>query len=192
MHPRIKSCFDDSRAAVTFAFRDGTLGSMAKKRVEKVEIRLPTPRYGVVVSRFNEFVTSKLLSGAVETLREQGVAKEDIEVVHVPGAFEIPLAAQKLADTMQFNAIICLGCVIRGQTPHFDFVAGEAARGIMEVSLDSGLPIAFGVLTTDTMEQARDRAEAKGNNKGVEAALTAIEMVETCRRIDDLGAKHVW
>jgi 6,7-dimethyl-8-ribityllumazine synthase len=146
---------------------------------------LPPTRYGVVVSRFNEFISSKLLSGALETLREHGVAERDVEVVHVPGAFEIPLAALKLADSFRFDAIICLGCVIRGQTPHFQFVAGEAARGIMEVSLDSGLPVAFGVLTTDTMEQALDRAGAKGSNKGVEAALTAIEMVKVCRNVTE-------
>lgn len=140
-------------------------------------------RFAIVVSRFNEFVTSKLLAGAVETLGQHGVADGDVVVVHVPGAFEIPLAAKKLAESGAFEAVICLGCVIRGETPHFEFVAGEAARGIMEVGLSTGVPTAFGVITADTMQQALDRAGAKGNNKGVEAALTAIEMVKVVRSL---------
>lgn len=142
-----------------------------------------TLRFGVVVSRFNEFVTSKLLAGAVETLKEHGATDENVTVVHVPGAFEIPLAAKKLAESGKVDAVICLGCVIRGETPHFEFVAGEAARGIMDVGLSTGVPAAFGVVTADTMEQALDRAGAKGNNKGVEAALTAIEMVRVLRGV---------
>ena len=131
-----------------------------------------------MVSRFNEFVTSKLLAGALTTLREHGIDESGVEVLHVPGAFEIPLAVKKLSETYKYDAVIALGCVIRGETPHFEFVAGEAARGIMNVSLSTGIPVAFGVLTTDTMEQALARAGTKGQNKGIEAALTAIEMVK--------------
>ena len=135
-------------------------------------------RFAIVVGRFNEFITSKLLTGAQETLKTQGVTGGDVVVVYVPGAFEIPLAAKKLAESGAIDAVICLGCVIRGETPHFEFVAGEAARGIMEVGLSTGVPTAFGVITADTMQQALDRAGAKGSNKGVEAALAAIEMVK--------------
>ena len=140
-------------------------------------------RMGIVVSRFNEFVTSKLIGGAMATLVKHGVDESSVVVLHVPGAFEIPLAAKKLAESGRFDAIICLGCVIRGETPHFEFVAGEAARGIMDVSLSTGVPVSFGVVTADTMEQALARAGTKGTNKGVEAALTAIEMVKVCRTL---------
>ena len=133
-------------------------------------------RFAIVVSRFNEFITSKLLSGAVDSLVRHGCDPEDITCVHVPGAFELPLAAQKLAQSGRFDAVICLGCVIRGQTPHFEYIAGEAAKGIGQVALSTGVPTSFGVITADTLEQAVERAGAKVGNKGVEAALSAIEM----------------
>src|SRR3972149_849186 len=123
-------------------------------------------RFAIVVSRFNEFITSKLLAGAIDALKLHGCADDAITCVHVPGAFELPFMAKKLAESGSYDAIICLGCVIRGQTPHFEYVAGQAARGIGEVGLCTGIPTTFGVIPADTMEQARDRAEIKGNNKG--------------------------
>jgi len=133
-------------------------------------------RFAIVVSRFNEFITSKLLAGAIDTLKRHGCREEQITCVHVPGAFEIPFVARRLAESGAYEAIICLGCVIRGQTPHFEYVAGEAAKGIAQVGLSTGVPAAFGVITADTLEQAVERAGAKSGNKGVEAALTAIEL----------------
>ena len=140
-------------------------------------------RFAIVVSRFNEFITSKLVSGAVETLMRHGCSDDNITCVHVPGAFELPLVARKLAESGQYDAIICLGCVIRGQTPHFEYVAGEAARGIGNVGAASGVPTAFGVITADTLEQAIERAGAKSGNKGADAALTAIEMTDLLRQL---------
>lgn len=134
-------------------------------------------RFGIVVGRFNEFISSKLLSGAIDALIRHDADEGDIEVSWVPGAFEIPLIAQKMAGTEKYDAIICLGAVIRGSTPHFDYVANEVSKGIAKVSLDRGLPVVFGVLTTDTIEQAIERAGTKAGNKGWEAAVTAIEMV---------------
>lgn len=134
-------------------------------------------RFAIVVSRSNEFVTSKLLTGALDVLKRHGAVEENITVVHVPGAFEIPFVAKKLAGSFAFDAIVCLGCVIRGETPHFEFVAGEAARGTGQVALETGIPTTFGVITADTMKQALDRAGAKGANKGADAALAAIELV---------------
>jgi len=134
-------------------------------------------RFAIVVSRFNEFVTSKLLAGALDAIKRHGAVEENITGVHVPGAFEIPFVAKKLADSFAFDAIICLGCVIRGETPHFEYVAGEAARGIGQVALESGIPTTFGIITADTMKQALDRASVKEPNKGADAALAAIELV---------------
>lgn len=131
--------------------------------------------FGIIVSRFNSFISERLLEGAVDALIRHGGEDKDIHVARVPGAFEIPLAAQKMAESGKYNAIICLGAVIRGSTPHFDFVASEVSKGVASVSLDSGIPIAFGVLTTDTIEQAVERAGTKAGNKGFEAAVTAIE-----------------
>ena len=130
----------------------------------------------VVVSRFNELITERLLEGAVATAREHGVADHNIDVVWVPGAFELPLAARALAGTGRYHAIACVGAVIRGETPHFDFVAGEAARGIADVAADYGMPVAFGVITSDTVEQAQARAGGAVGNKGRESMLAAIEM----------------
>lgn len=133
-------------------------------------------KFGIVVSRFNEFITNKLLEGALDCLIRHGANDEDIEVVWVPGSFEIPFTAKLLAESQRFDAVICLGAVIRGVTPHFDYVAAEVSKGIAMVSLESKVPTAYGVLTTDTIEQAIERAGTKSGNKGWDAALTAIEM----------------
>ena len=133
-------------------------------------------KFGIVIGRFNEFISSKLLGGAIDGLIRHGADEANIEVSWVPGAFEVPLIAQKMAISKKFDAVICLGAVIRGSTPHFDYVAGEVSKGIAKVSLDSGIPVIFGVLTTDTIEQAIERAGTKAGNKGYDAAVTAIEM----------------
>lgn len=138
-------------------------------------------RFGIVTGRFNEFITNKLLGGALDALNRHGVADQDIEVAWVPGAFEIPLVARKMAATMKYDAVICLGAVIRGATPHFDYVAGEVAKGVAKVGLDSGVPTIFGVITADTIEQAIERAGTKAGNKGWDAAVTAIEMANLIR-----------
>jgi 6,7-dimethyl-8-ribityllumazine synthase len=130
-----------------------------------------------VVSRFNDFVTKALLEGCTDTLKRHGVKDQEIEVIWVPGAFEIPTVAMRIARSKKFDAVVCLGTVIRGDTPHFDFVASEAAKGIASVSMQTGLPVIFGIITADTMEQAVERAGTKGGNKGRDAALNAIEMV---------------
>jgi 6,7-dimethyl-8-ribityllumazine synthase len=132
-------------------------------------------KFGIVVSRFNSFICERLLEGAVDALVRHGGNDKDIDVARVPGAFEIPLVAKKMVASGKYHAIICLGAVIRGSTPHFDFVASEVSKGVASVSLESGVPIAFGVLTTDTIEQAVERAGTKAGNKGFEAAVTAIE-----------------
>jgi 6,7-dimethyl-8-ribityllumazine synthase len=132
-------------------------------------------RFGIIVGRFNSFISERLLEGALDALTRHGAADKSIDVMRVPGAFEIPLAAQKMAGTNKYDAIICLGAVIRGSTPHFDYVASEVAKGIAHVSLGTGVPVAFGVLTTDTIEQAVERAGTKAGNKGFDAAMTAIE-----------------
>ncbi|MEW6523619.1 MAG: 6,7-dimethyl-8-ribityllumazine synthase [Bacillota bacterium] len=140
-------------------------------------------RFGIVVARFNEFITSKLLGGAVDALVRHGAADRDIEVAWVPGAFEIPLVAQRLVATGRFHAVICLGALIRGATPHFDYVAAEASKGVAKVGLDTGVPTIFGVLTTDNIEQAIERAGTKAGNKGWDAAVTAIEMANLIRHL---------
>ncbi len=133
-------------------------------------------KVGIVVGRFNEFITSKLLSGALDALNRHGVAEQDVEVAWVPGAFEIPMVARRMVDLAKYDAVICLGAVIRGATPHFDFVAAEVSKGIAKVGLDTGTPTIYGVVTTDTIEQAIERAGTKAGNKGWDAAVTAIEM----------------
>ncbi|MGB9723401.1 MAG: 6,7-dimethyl-8-ribityllumazine synthase [Chloroflexia bacterium] len=140
-------------------------------------------RFGLVVSRFNEFISRKLLEGALDALNRHGVATEDIEVAWVPGAFEIPLVARRLAESGRYQAIICLGAVIRGATPHFEYVAAEVAKGIALVGLETGVPTLFGVLTTDSIEQAIERAGTKAGNKGFDAALAAIEMANLLRQL---------
>ena len=131
---------------------------------------------GIVAARFNEFITNKLVSGAIDALKRHGVSDENITLAWVPGAFEIPLGAQKMANSHNFDAVICLGAVIRGSTPHFDYVAGEVTKGVAQVSLRTGVPIIFGVLTTENIEQAIERAGTKAGNKGFDAAMPAIEM----------------
>ncbi len=142
-------------------------------------------RYAIVVGRFNQFVVDSLVEGAVDTLVRHGVDKDNITVVRVPGAYEIPLAAQAVAEKGDVDAIIALGAVIRGSTPHFDYVAGESASGLNKVQMDTGVPCSFGVLTVDTIEQAIERAGTKSGNKGAEASLVAIEMVSVLRQISE-------
>lgn len=140
-------------------------------------------KYGIIVGRFNEFIGGKLLSGAIDGLKRHGVEESEIELVWVPGAFEIPLAAKKMAKSNKYDAVICLGAVIKGSTPHFDFVSSEVSKGIANVSLDTEIPVIFGVLTTDTIEQAIERAGTKAGNKGYDAAVTAIEMANLLNQI---------
>jgi 6,7-dimethyl-8-ribityllumazine synthase len=140
-------------------------------------------RFGIVVSRFNNFITDRLLAAAVDALERAGAADGDVDVVHVPGAFELPLAAKKLAATGRYDALIAIGCVLRGATSHYDYVCSETARGLQLAQMDSGLPIMFCVLTCDTLEQAIDRAGLKSGNKGFEAGLAAIEMAQLSRKL---------
>lgn len=140
-------------------------------------------RFAIVVARFNSFVTSKLLEGALDALKRHGADVSAVPVAHVPGSWELPIAVKALADLKKYDAIIALGAVIRGDTPHFDYVAGHAASGLAQVQSESGIPIAFGVLTTNTVEQAVDRAGAKSGNKGFDAAMTAIEMCNLLKQI---------
>lgn len=141
-------------------------------------------RFGVVVGRFNEFIGSKLLSGALDALQRHGALEDDIQVAWVPGAYEIPLAAQKMAASGKYDAVITLGAIIRGSTPHFDYVASETTKGVAKVSLDLGMPVIFGVLTTDTIEQAIERAGTKAGNKGWDAATSAIEMANLLKSME--------
>jgi 6,7-dimethyl-8-ribityllumazine synthase len=140
-------------------------------------------KFGIIAARFNDFITGRLVEGALDGLQRHGAAEGDIEIVKVPGAYEIPLAAKMLAQSKKYNAIICLGAVIRGATPHFEYVSAEVSKGIASVSLDSNVPVIFGVLTTDTIEQAIERAGTKSGNKGWDAALSAIEMANLMRQI---------
>jgi 6,7-dimethyl-8-ribityllumazine synthase len=146
-------------------------------KVNEGSLVVKAKRFGIVVSRFNDFVTKSLLDGCCDALKRHGAKDADIEICWVPGAFEIPAVALRLARGKKFDAVICLGTIIRGDTPHFDFIAAEAAKGIAAVSMQTGLPVIFGVITADTMEQAIERAGTKGGNKGKDAALNAIEMV---------------
>ena len=141
-------------------------------------------RFGIVVTRFNEFVVEPLLRGALDALKRHGATDKQIEIVRVPGAFDMPIVVRKLAMSHRYEALVALGAVIRGQTPHFDYVAGECASGLARIALESGVPVGFGVLTTDTMEQAVDRAGGKAGNKGADAALAALEMANLLRRLD--------
>jgi 6,7-dimethyl-8-ribityllumazine synthase len=141
-------------------------------------------KFGIVVSRFNSFISEKLLEGALDSLIRSGATESDIDVVRVPGAFEIPLIAQKFAASQKYDAIICLGVVIRGATPHFDVVVSEVSKGTAQVGLESGVPVLFGVLTTETIEQAIERAGTKAGNKGAEVAIAAIEMANLVQALD--------
>jgi 6,7-dimethyl-8-ribityllumazine synthase len=140
-------------------------------------------KIGIVAGRFNEFITNKLLGGALDALKRHGVEDDDIELAWVPGAFEIPLVAKKMAEQKRFDAVICLGAVIRGATPHFDYVSNEVSKGIAHVGLETGMPVIFGVLTTDTIEQAIERAGTKAGNKGFDAAVTAIETANLLKQL---------
>lgn len=147
------------------------------------ELQAKGLKFAIVVSRFNDFITNKLLDGAVDALLKHGASEQNIEVITVPGSFEIPLAAKKVIEKKSPDAVICLGAVIRGATPHFGYVASEAARGIAAVSLEAGIPVAFGVITADTIEQAIERSGTKSSNKGWEAALAAIEMAQLLKKL---------
>jgi 6,7-dimethyl-8-ribityllumazine synthase len=140
-------------------------------------------RFAVIVSRFNSFITDRLLAGALDAIQRTAGSLSDVDVIRIPGAWEFPLIVRAAAARQKYDAILCLGAVIKGDTPHFDYVAGEAARGIAEASVQTGIPVAFGVLTTNTVEQAVDRAGAKSGNKGFDAAMTAIEMVNLARKL---------
>jgi 6,7-dimethyl-8-ribityllumazine synthase len=142
-------------------------------------------KFGIVVGRFNEFIGSKLLDGAIDALKRHGANEQNIEIAWAPGAFEIPLIAKKLAKSKKYDAIICLGAVIRGATPHFDYVSAEVSKGIAHVSLETEIPVIFGILTTDSIEQAIERAGTKAGNKGFDSAVTAIEMVNLIKAIED-------
>ena len=141
-------------------------------------------KFALVVSRFNDFITERLLEGALDGLLRSGASDEDIDIVRVPGAFEIPLIAKKMASTARYHAVICLGAVIRGATPHFDYVSAEVSKGIAMVSLESEIPVIFGIVTTDTIEQAIERAGTKAGNKGWSAAISAIEMANLIEVVD--------
>ena len=142
-----------------------------------------TAKFGIVVARFNGFVVEELLSGAVDALKRHGVNESNITVIRVPGAYEMPLATKKAAESGEYDALITLGAVIRGGTPHFDYVAGECASGLSKIALDNNVPVAFGVLTTDTIEQAIERSGTKAGNKGADAAMSAVEMVSLLRNL---------
>jgi 6,7-dimethyl-8-ribityllumazine synthase len=147
------------------------------------ELKAAGMRFAVVVSRFNSFITERLLQGALDALERSGAASKDVDVVHVPGSFELPLAAKKLAATSRYDAIIAIGCILRGATAHYDYVCSETARGLQLAQMDTGIPVMFCVLTCDTLEQAIDRAGLKGGNKGFEAGLGAIEMGQLSRKL---------
>ena len=155
---------------------------MAKKIIEG-SLNAKGIRFSIVVSRFNDFINAKLLDGALDALSRHGADDDNISIVRVPGSFEIPLMAKKLADSGNYDAIICLGAVIRGATPHFEYISAEVTKGIAKVTLDSGIPISFGILTTDNIEQAIERAGTKSGNKGWDAALAAVEMVNLLKTL---------
>jgi len=147
------------------------------------ELQAKGLKFGIVVSRFNDFITNKLLDGALDTLLRHGAKEEDIDIIKVPGSFEIPMVARRLALKGTYNALICLGTIIRGATPHFEYIAAEVSKGIASTSMETGLPIAFGIITSDTIEQAIERAGTKSGNKGWDAAITAIEMAQLLKKL---------
>jgi 6,7-dimethyl-8-ribityllumazine synthase len=157
---------------------------MDQPKIIEGDLSVRDLRIAFVAARFNEFVVEPLIRGALDALKRHGVNEKQVEIVRVPGAFEIPIVLRRLALSRRYDALVALGAVIRGDTPHFDYVAGECAGGCSRVALESGVPVAFGVLTTDTVEQAIDRAGGKAGNKGADAALTAIEMVNLLRRLE--------
>jgi len=152
------------------------------KRIEG-ELQAEGLKFAIIVSRFNEFITGKLFEGAIDALIRHGAVEKNIDIIKVPGSFELPLVAKKAAQKKSYDAVICLGTIIRGATPHFDYVAAEASKGIATASMDTGVPIAFGVLTTDTIEQAIERAGTKSGNKGWDAAMVAIEMAQLLKKL---------
>ncbi|MFH0763389.1 MAG: 6,7-dimethyl-8-ribityllumazine synthase [Candidatus Omnitrophota bacterium] len=151
--------------------------------VMKADLVAKGKKFAIAISRFNEFISSKLLEGCIDTLSRHGVQENSIDVVWVPGAFEIPMIAQKCAKSKKYDAVICLGTIIRGATPHFEFVASEAAKGVAKISLDTGVPCIFGIITADNIEQAIERAGTKDGNKGRDAALSAIEMANLYAKV---------
>jgi len=156
---------------------------MAMAKVVEGKIVAKGMKFGIVASRFNDFISGKLIDGALDALNRSGADAKDIDVIRVPGAFEIPLAAKKAAQSGRFDAVICLGAVIRGATPHFEYISAEVTKGIAMVGLETGIPVVYGVITTDTIEQAIERAGSKSGNKGWDAALSAIEMVDLFRKL---------
>ncbi|WP_339806901.1 6,7-dimethyl-8-ribityllumazine synthase [uncultured Marinobacter sp.] len=158
---------------------------MADIKVIEGDFRQCSGRYALVVGRFNGFVVESLVEGAIDTLRRHGIADDDIAIIRVPGAYEMPLAVKRVAETGTYSAIIALGAVIRGGTPHFEYVAGEAASGLGAVSLETDIPVSFGVLTVDSIEQAIERSGTKAGNKGAEAAITALEMVSLFNKLGE-------
>jgi 6,7-dimethyl-8-ribityllumazine synthase len=162
---------------VYFTFREGFM------KIIEGELQAKGIKFGIVISRFNEFITGKLLEGARDALIRHGAKEEDIDVVKVPGSFEIPMVAKRMASKGLYNAVICLGTVIRGATPHFDYIAAEVSKGIASASMETGVPIAFGIITCDTIEQAVERAGTKSGNKGWDAAVTAIEMAQVLKKL---------
>jgi len=159
-------------------------GGTSMPKILEANLLAKGKKFAVVVSRFNDFITDRLLGGAVDALIRSGAKDKDIEVAKVPGAFEIPLIAKKMAQSGRYNAVICLGAVIRGATPHFDYVSAEVSKGIAVASLESGVPVIFGIVTTDTIEQAIERAGAKSGNKGWSAAINAVEMANLIEIVD--------
>lgn len=156
---------------------------MSKPKIIEGDMVCRNSKFGIVISRFNSFINESLLSGALDALKRHGADDNDIEVIYVPGAYEIPLAVQKAANAKKYDAIIAIGSVIRGGTPHFEYVAGECVKGLSQVMMQTGTPVAFGVLTVDTIEQAIERAGTKAGNKGVEAAMSAVEMVNLLKNL---------
>lgn len=152
-------------------------------KVIEGELQAKGLKFGIIVSRFNDFITSRLLDGALDALIRHGADEKDIEIIKVPGSFEIPMVAKRMANKGAYNAIICLGTVIRGATPHFEYVAAEVSKGIATASMETGIPISFGIITSDTIEQAIERAGSKSGNKGWDAAMTAIEMAQVIKKI---------
>ncbi len=157
---------------------------MSKIKTIEGELTIRGIRFGIAVARFNSFVVESLLEGAIDALLRHGATDTDLEIIRVPGAYELPLVVQKMANSKKYDAIIALGAVIRGGTPHFEYVAGECTKGLSQVMMQSGLPVSFGVLTVDSIEQAIERAGTKAGNKGAEAAMSAVEMVNVLRKID--------
>ena len=153
------------------------------KQIIEGDLRANTATYAILVTRFNSFITESLLEGAKDALIRHGISENQLTIIRIPGAYEMPLVAQQCAKSGKYDAVIALGAVIRGGTPHFDYVAGECAKGLGQVSLDSGVPVSFGVLTTDSIEQAIERAGTKAGNKGAEAAMTALEMINLMKQI---------